>query len=106
MLIKVFATIGIQVQELPHLTVEAVRNGKVVTYPNRVRQVLRISPYVREELLQYIEKEGIATGPVFLTRAGQAHQQDHGDNHYPEPLPGCPCPRGKMQPAVACVSCI
>lgn len=71
LLIKVFATIGIQVQELPHLTVEAVRNGKVVTYPNRVRQVLRISPYVREELLQYIEKEGIATGPVFLTRAGR-----------------------------------
>lgn len=71
LLIKVFATIGIQVQELPHLTVEAVRDGKVVTYPNRVRQVLRISPYVREELLQYIEKEGIATGPVFLTRAGR-----------------------------------
>lgn len=71
LLIKVFATIGIQVQELPHVTVEAVRNGKVVTYPNRVRQVLRIPPNVREELLQYIEKEGIATGPVFLTRAGR-----------------------------------
>lgn len=71
LLIKVFATIGIQVQELPHVTVEAVRDGKVVTYPNRVRQVLRISPYVREELLQYIEKEGIATGQVFLTRAGR-----------------------------------
>lgn len=71
LLIKVFATIGIQVQELPHVTVEAVRNGKVVTYPNRVRQVLRIPPYVREELLQYIKKEGICSGPVFLTRSGR-----------------------------------
>lgn len=100
LLIKVFATIGIQVQELPHLTVEAVRNGKVVTYPNRVRQVLRISPYVREELLQLYRKRGHRYWPGFPHKGGQAHQQDHGDNHHPEPLPGCPCPRGKMQPAV------
>ena len=55
MLIKVFATIGIQVQELaPSKPLKRVRNGKVVTYPNRVRAGFYEShPMCGRRLLQY-----------------------------------------------------
>ena len=71
LLVKVFATTGITVQELPRLTVEAAQAGKVVTYPNRVRQEVRISPCVGRELLEYAHSTGVASGPIFITRNGK-----------------------------------
>lgn len=46
LLIKLFATTGITVQEVDNVTVEAVQEGKVVTYPGRVRHEVRIPPCV------------------------------------------------------------
>lgn len=70
LLIKIFATMGIAVQEVPSVTVEAVQQGKVITYPNRCRKALRIPPCVQQELLDYVRKQGIQSGPVFITRNG------------------------------------
>lgn len=70
LLIKLFATTGIGVQEIVNVTVEAVQTGSVVTFPNRNRQEIRIPPCVQGEILSYAKENGIQSGPVFLTRQG------------------------------------
>ena len=62
LLIKLFATTGIGVQEIVNVTVEAVETGTVVTFPNRNRQELRIPPCVRQELLLYAKENNIQFG--------------------------------------------
>ena len=42
LIIKLFGTTGIAVQEFDKVTVEAVRSGTIVTFPNRNRLALRI----------------------------------------------------------------
>ena len=65
-LIKVFAATGLTLRDLPHLTAEAVRDGTI-----RLRaSVLHIPGCLQAELLSYIQREGIAAGPVFITRSG------------------------------------
>lgn len=51
LLIKLFATTGIGVQEIVNVTVEAVQTGIVVTFPNRNRQEIRIPPCVQGEIV-------------------------------------------------------
>lgn len=72
LLIKVLGGAGLRIQELPQLTVRATREGAVeLRYHNgRCTRVLRIPEELREELLSYIQREGIAEGPVFRTAAG------------------------------------
>lgn len=100
LLIKVFATIGIQVQELPHVTVEAVRNRESCHLSKPGQAGFTNLALCAGGAAPIYRKRGHRYWPGFPHKGGQAHQQDHGDNHYPEPLPGCPCPRGKMQPTV------
>lgn len=72
LLVKVLGGAGLRIQELPQLTAEAVRSGSVdLRYHNsRCSRVLRIPGELREELLAYMGREGIAAGPVFRTAAG------------------------------------
>lgn len=72
LLIKVLGGAGLRIQELPQLTAEAVRLGSVeLRYHNaRCSRVLRIPAELREELLAYLRREGIISGPVFRTAAG------------------------------------
>lgn len=72
LLTKVLGGAGLRIQELPQLTAEAVRSGVVeLRYHNgRCSRDLRIPGELREELLAYIRREGIAGGPVFRTAAG------------------------------------
>lgn len=72
LLIKLFACTGFFVKELPNLTVEAVREGKVVCYQNRVKQAVTIPACVRKELLDFAERNGITSGAIFRTRSGQS----------------------------------
>ena len=71
LLMKVFATTGILVQDLQELTVEAVQAGRVVCGRNRKQQILTIPQCLRKELLSFTERNGIRSGPVFLTRDGR-----------------------------------
>ena len=66
LLVKVFGSIGIPVQELEMLTVEAIKRGKVTGG----RQELRIPSGLKRELLAYAEREGVTKGPVFITKGG------------------------------------
>ena len=71
LIIKLFGTTGIAVQELDKVTVEAVRSGTIVTFPNRNRLALRIPACVQSELLEYAKEKGVKSGPIFLTKEGR-----------------------------------
>lgn len=65
-LIKVFGTVGIPVQNLPDVTVQALREG-CVKLPE---ETLVIPDCLRRELLDYVDKRGIREGTVFLDGNG------------------------------------
>lgn len=68
MLVKTFGDTGLRVQELPLLTAEAVLSGKV---PLEERgQELKLAPTLRRELMAYLQRQGIRSGPVFVTSGG------------------------------------
>lgn len=71
LIIKLFGTTGIAVQEFDKVTVEAVRSGTIVTFPNQNRLALRIPACVQSELLEYAKEKGVKSGPIFLTREGR-----------------------------------
>lgn len=71
LLIKVFASTGLFAQELPVVTVEAVREGKIICDQNRYKQIVTVPGCLRKELLDYARKNGILTGPIFRTRDGR-----------------------------------
>ena len=59
---------GIRVSELRFFTVEAVRRGMaVVTNKGKTRAVL-LPRSLQKRLLQYIKRQGLVSGPVFVTR--------------------------------------
>ena len=70
LLIKVFACTGMTVQELVCLSVEAVQKKKVVIAPGGTRQLLHIPECLQAELLEYAQRNGILSGPIFLARTG------------------------------------
>ena len=70
LLIKVFSTTGIAVNEIPRLTVEAVKSGVVRTFVKRNPKDLRIPSCVQEALLSYARRNEILSGQLFLTRNG------------------------------------
>ena len=67
LLAKVFASTGVSVSELPALTVEAVRAGRVALPDGSVP----LAPGMQNELLSYAARKNILSGPVFATRSGR-----------------------------------
>ena len=70
LLVKVFGNTDLPVHELSNLTVEALRAGSLSVEYNCSRELIRFPEPIRRELLGYAQRQGIRTGPVFLTRAG------------------------------------
>lgn len=70
LLVKLFGTTGLSVQELSKVTVEAVTEGKLTVTSSRSKQVLRIPEGLQKELLDYGKRNGYLKGPLFLTREG------------------------------------
>ena len=65
LLVKVFGSMGLSVQELPQLTAQAVRQGVIVAGG----QPVRLPPFLQAELLGYAAQSGVYGGPVFVTAA-------------------------------------
>lgn len=65
-LIKVLASTGIILRDMPRLTVEAVQDGKIKLHPS----TLHIPSCLQKELVDYIHREGLITGPIFVTKSG------------------------------------
>ena len=70
MLVMTLGSTGLFVHDLILVTVEALREGKVLTVVNRKRDTVRLPPCLCEELLAYAQRNGIASGPVFITKNG------------------------------------
>lgn len=68
LLVKVFGCMGLQVQELPKLTVEAAEAGRI---EDPTGLAARIPACLQAELLDYARREYIQTGPIFVTRSGR-----------------------------------
>ena len=75
LLIKTFALTGIQTVDLSKVTAEAVKAGRfLLTFEGEQRSVV-IPRCLQQELTDYIGRKGISSGPVFLTRNGNAIQR-------------------------------
>ena len=67
LMVKVFALTGIRVGELSLMTAEAVEAGRLPAEGEAF-----IPGCLRRELLDYMARRGIRTGPVFVSRNGRA----------------------------------
>lgn len=71
LLLQTICATGIRVSELPAITVEAVKNGKViVSLKGKIREVFIVKK-LRKMLLGYAGKRGIKKGSIFVTRKGK-----------------------------------
>ena len=75
LLVKVFACTGMTVRHLSLLTVEAVEENRLVLPVNGLRRIVHIPAPLRQELRDYIRREGISSGPVFVTRNGRQYNR-------------------------------
>ena len=71
LLLETICATGIRVSELKYITVEALSKGKaVVTCKGKTRTVF-LPHELQKKLRRYIQKRGLKTGPVFVTRTGK-----------------------------------
>ncbi len=70
LLVKLFALTGLNVQELPQITVEAVAAGQFTVTAYGAKHTLRIPPALAKDLQSYATRQGITTGSIFLQRNG------------------------------------
>ena len=73
LLIKTMGGAGVRVQEMPQMTAEAVNSGsvKLDSHNGQRLRIMRIPAVLREELLDYIRRQKIVSGAVFLARDGK-----------------------------------
>ena len=77
LLIKLFGTTGLATQELPKITVEAVKEGKVIIDYHGHKYIFRIPEILRKEILDYVERRRLKTGPVFAGRGTNPMSRVH-----------------------------
>lgn len=71
LLIKLFASTGITIQDVSKVSVEAVEDGRVIVSSGKNRQTLRLPCCLQKELLDYAARNGIYHGSIFLVRNGK-----------------------------------
>lgn len=72
LLLQTVCSTGIRISELPFITAEAVERGCAeVDCKGKVRRIFLTSG-LRRILKAYMKKQGIESGPVFVTRTGRA----------------------------------
>ncbi len=70
LLVKVFAGADLPVQELEKVTVEAAKAGYVTIGEGKNRRNIHLPRCLCDELLAYADRNGLYTGPLFLTKEG------------------------------------
>lgn len=71
LLIKLFATTGVVVQEIYKVTVEAVKEGRMTIKSNGVSRMVYLPGFLQAELLEYANKQNITSGPLFFGACGK-----------------------------------
>ena len=70
-LVKLFATTGIGVIDLPLVTVEAVRDGSILVQKGKKAELLRLPDCLRADLLRYANTIGCGNGIIFTKKNGE-----------------------------------
>lgn len=71
LIIQAICATGIRISELEYITVEAVQTGRAEVSCKGKYRIIFLPDKLRKILLNYIEKENISGGPVFVTRSGK-----------------------------------
>ena len=74
LLIKTLGGLGVRNTEVPDLTVGSVKQGEITVTSWGVNRTVKIYEPIRSELLQYATERGIESGPIFITKDGEAMQ--------------------------------
>ena len=98
LLVKVFGNSDLPVQELPRLTVEAARAGTISISRRCSKEIIRFPDSVCWELLDYAERQGISSGPIFLTRAGKLIDRTYAAQSIRRLCPTAQVPEEKGSP--------
>lgn len=98
LLVKVFGNSDLPVQELSRLTVEAARAGMINISRRSSKEIIRFPGSVYRELLDYAERQGIRSGPIFLTRAGKLIDHTYAAQSIRRLCPAAQVPEEKGSP--------
>lgn len=71
LLLQAICGTGIRVSEVRYITAEAVRRGEAVIRLKGKTRTILIPRKLQKNLREYMHREKIRTGPVFVTRSGQ-----------------------------------
>lgn len=71
LILQTICSMGIRISELPFITVEAVQEGKAIVNLKGKNRVIFLGKKLRYNLKKYISKQGIYSGPIFITRTGK-----------------------------------
>ena len=71
LVIQTICGTGIRVSELQYFTVDAVRRGEVVVDCKSKTRTILVPGKLRNILLHYAKRRGIASGAIFVTRTGK-----------------------------------
>ena len=99
LLVKVFGNSDLPVQELPRLTVEAARAGMISISRRCSKEIIHFPDSVCRELLDYAERQGIQSGPIFLTRAGKFIDRTYAAQSIRRLCPTAQVPEEKGSPS-------
>ena len=83
LLVKVFALTGIRVGELERVTAEAVKEGRLLITADGEQRYVPLPNCLRRELLDYLDRQRIRDGPVFVHPFRAAPAADPGDGGDP-----------------------
>ena len=67
LLVKLFASCDLPVQQLKKVTIEAAKAGSLTVESNGTRSVLHLPGCLCRELLAYADRQYIGSGPIFLS---------------------------------------
>ena len=98
LLVKVFGNSDLPVQELSRLTVEAARAGMIGISRRCSKEIIRFPDAVCRELLDYAGRQGIRSGPIFLTRAGKLIDRTYAAQSIRRLCPAAQVPEEKGNP--------
>ncbi len=71
MLLQTIGGTGIRVSELRYITAEAVKRGEAVIQLKGKTRTILLPKKLQRALEEYMRREGITQGPVFITRTGR-----------------------------------
>ena len=98
LLVKLFVSTGLPLQELSGVTVEAVKDGGLTVRSGGGRQTVRIPEELGQELLSYAAREGHGSGPVFLDRDGKPMSRNNVTNGVKQLCQAAGVPEEKGSP--------